>query len=495
MNQCGATPEAGQGPRLSRRRFLQAAGAGAVVLCGTGYGVFRWIEGGGGPPAPRYLSQPDLDPPGSSVIVPAAGTAPGYVFVSPWNPAGQRGPLILDNAARPVWFRNVSHSASNFAVQSYQGRPVLAWWEGEVLLPAGIGKGDYVLLDSSYQEVTRVRAGNGLSGDLHDFVITREDTALLTAYREEPADLSSIGGPQRGRLLNSYLQEVDIASGRVLLQWNAARHVGLDESYLAPPTDGQAYDFLHINSIDVDTDGNLIVSGRHTWAVYKIDRQSGRVIWRLNGKLSDFAMGPNARFAWQHHARHHPGSTLSVFDDGGGPTNVATRSRGLLLALDLQAKRARMLHQYFPDPSFLTTSQGSVQVLEGGNVFVGWGAKPYFSEYTADAALLFDGHLPHLGSYRAFRFPWTGRPNYPPAVAVHRSGQALTAYASWNGATEVTAWAMLVGSSPQALHRVGSADRDGFETTIHASSHERQVAVEALDSAGRVLGRSRVIEV
>jgi hypothetical protein len=408
---------------------------------------------------------------------------------------GQHGPLILDNTGRPVWFQDVRpRSASNLMVQSYRGAPVLTWWEGHVALPAGVGKGEYVLLDTSYEEVTRVKAGHGLSGDLHEFVVTSADSALITAYGEEPANLSSVGGPARGRLLNSYLQEVDIATGKVLFQWNAARHVSLDESYLAP-TNGQAYDFFHINSIDVDTDGNLLVSGRHTWAVYKVDRSSGEVIWRLNGKLSDFAMAPNTRFAWQHHARQHPGPTLSVFDDGGGPTNVETRSRGLVLALDLQAKQVRLVRQYFPDPSFLTTSQGSIQLLPNGNVFLGWGHEPYYSEYTSGGALLFDGRLPAQGSYRAFRFPWTGRPHRAPALTARRSGQQLTAHASWNGATEVTTWALLAGSAAGALQRVASAPRDGFETTLQATTDERRVAVEALNVAGRVLGRSQVIDV
>lgn len=182
-------------------------------------------------------------------------------------------------------------------------------------------------------------------------------------------------------MLDSYFQEVDIASGQVLFQWQASQHVALNESYQAPPSGSQPYDFFHINSIEPDSDGNLIISARHTWAVYKINRSTGDVIWRLNGKLSDFAMGSQARFAYQHDARSHPGNVLSIFDDGGGATNVETRSRGLVLALNLVAKQARMVRSYYPDPSFVTTSQGNVQLLVDGNAFLGWGEKPYFSEY------------------------------------------------------------------------------------------------------------------
>ena len=470
-------------------------GAGALVLAGGGYGIARWVSGGKPAPSPTFSSEPDLEPPVTAVLVPAAGTGPGLVFVSPWNGGGQRGPMILDNTARPVWFRDVApKSAANFKVQQHRGEPVLTWWEGELLQP-GWGKGEYILMDATYREITRVMAGNGFSGDLHEFLITSGGTALFTAYREHPADLSSIGGPEQGTLLDSFFQEVDIASGEVLFQWQASDHVALNESYLAPPSGSQPYDFFHINSIDVDTDGNLIISARHTWAVYKIDRSTGAIIWRLNGKLSDFTMGAQARFAFQHDARSQPGDLLTLFDDGGGSTNVETRSRGLVLSLDLSSKQARMVRAYYPDPSFVTTSQGSVQVLPNANVFIGWGEEPYFSEYGSQGQLLFVGKVSPLGSYRAFRYPWVGRPTSAPAIAAERSAHGVTAHASWNGATEVARWDLLAGPSSGALRTVGSSDRDGFETTLQAATDDDHVAVQALDQNGRVLGRSRVLPV
>lgn len=469
-------------------------GAGALVLAGGGYGIARWAGGGGGA-SPVFLSEPGLDPPQSDVVVPAGGTAPGFVFAAPWNHGGQRGPMILDNTARPVWFHDVgTKSAANFKVQQYRGEPVLTWWEGKVVTP-GYGKGDYVLMDATYREVTRVRAGNGFSGDLHEFLITPAGTALFTAYQPHPADLSSIGGSKHGVLLDSYFQEVDIASGRVLFEWQASRHVALNESYLAPPSGSQPYDFFHINSIDPDGDGNLIISARHTWAVYKIDRSTGEVIWRLNGKLSDFAMGPQARFAYQHDARSHPGDMLSIFDDGGGATNVETRSRGLVLALNVVARQARMVRSYYPDPSFVTTSQGNVQLLPDGNAFVGWGEKPYFSEYGSHGQLLFVGKLPPAGSYRAFRFPWTGRPQHGPSIAAQRASNGVSVHASWNGATDVARWEVLAGRSSGALQPVGSSAREGFETTLHAMTNGDHVAVQATDANGQVLGRSRTVVV
>lgn len=486
--------EAG-GRRFSRRQLLVAGAGGAVALGGIGYGVAEWVGGGTTPPASPFLSAPGLHPPAVTTTVPPAGTAPGLIFVGPGGTAYQHGPMIVDDRGELVWFRPLATGmALNVGVQRYRGRPVLAWWQGKVLVPGGYGEGEYPILDRSYREVARVRAGNGLMGDLHELVLTPEGTALFTVYRTVPADLSAAGGPVHGTLRDSCFQEVDIASGRLLRQWNASDHVALDETYRSAAGVGpdDAFDFFHINSIDVDADGDLLISGRHTWAVYKVRRDGGDVVWRLNGKRSDFAMGPGAPFAYQHHARHHAGGLLSLFDDGGGPPDVEVESRGLMLSLDTTAMTATVVQQYLPDPSFLSTSQGSVQVLPDGHVFVGWGAQPYWSEHAADGRLLYDARFPDgQGSYRAFRFPWTGRPHTRPAVAVRPGvGGGTTVYASWNGATEVARWQVLAGPAPHRLRPVAGMPHRRFEDRVTVPVRSGYVAVAAYGSGGRRLGSS-----
>jgi hypothetical protein len=211
--------------------------------------------------------------------------------------------MILDDRGQLVWFGKYT-SARDFRVQRYRGRPVLTWWEGTVV--AGHGVGEYVIFDDSYHEIARVRAGNGYRGDLHEFLITPHGTALLTSYAPATADLSAVAGPEAGAAWDGIAQEIDIETGEVLFEWHSLDHVGVEESYVHPPDDpAYAYDYFHINSIDVDHDENLLVSARNTWTVYKIDRESGRVLWRLGGKKSDFEMGEGTRSALQHDARRH----------------------------------------------------------------------------------------------------------------------------------------------------------------------------------------------
>ena len=488
--------------RIPRRRFLIAAGVGAVALAAAGYGIDDWITSG--PPAPLFHSHPDLAPATVSVAVPAGGTAPGYLFLTPAAGPDQYGPMIVDNFGQLVWFRQIVPApmqvATNLEVQQLDGEPVLTWWEGTILIPEGYGRGAYVIADTSYREITRVYAGNGLSGDLHEFTLTPEGTALFTVYRSQNADLSAIGGPKQGTLLNSLLQEVDVKTGQVLFEWDPLQHISLDESYQpasAIPANGNQYDWLHLNSIDVDTDGNLLISARHTWAVYKIDRKTGDVIWRLNGKRSDFEVGLGVAFEYQHCARRAPDGTLTLFDDGSAPPQVAPRSRGINLSLDETTMRAELVHEYFPDPIVTSASQGSVQNLSNGNVLVGWGSAPSVSEYTSDGRLLFDLALAEgVISYRAFRFPWVGRPEGRPAIAAHGgdNGQVIV-YASWNGATEVVAWQVMAGPTGSSLSPVAVVPKQGFETTATVTTGHPAVAVAALDQGHQVLGTSATVTV
>jgi hypothetical protein len=497
--------------RRTRKDFLKdslkAAAGGALVALGAlaGCAPEADIRAAASPESAgrrwAFRSRPDLSPPPVEVLRRSRGVAPGYLFAAPKNGPGegypaQDGPVILDGEGRPVWFRPVSEEgqdAMDFRVQRYRGKLVLTWWQG---VHGGWGDGEYLIFDGSYREVARLRAGNGLKGDHHEFLITERDTALITIYRGARMDLSPLGGPKDATVMDGVVQELDVGTGEVLFEWHSLEHVGLDESPYGPKSDlKDAYDYFHINSIAEEDDGNLLVGARKTSAVYKVDRESGEVIWRLGGKKSDFEMGPGARFAFQHDARRQPDGTITLFDNKGAAMNE--RSRGVRLKLDEQAMTAELVAEYtIPEDPF-ATYQANVQDLPDGNVFVGWGSAPYLSEHDREGKLLFEARFPEsVESYRAFRSPWVGRPNDRPAVAVGPEPEEdrTTLYASWNGATEVASWEVLAGPGPDGLEPLGSAPRKGFETAISFVTDEPYVAVGAKDRSGRNLGTSEAVE-
>ena len=482
---------------FTRRQLLRSAGVGVVGLSLAGglgelaTGAFASRRSAAPPLPPSFHTRPDLRIPALTVTHSEEGVSSDPIFIAPYNsPVGQAGALITDNSGEPIWENPLSGKVTtNFRVQSYRGSPVLTWWEGSIEL--GHGVGEYVIADSSYRTVRRVQAAGGLRGDLHEFVITPRDTALLTSYVVRKADLTSVGGTRDGTIQDAIFQEIDLATGKLMLEWHSLDHVPMAESYSAVGAD---WDFFHINSVDLDGDGNLLVSSRSMHTIYKLDRR-GEIIWRLGGKASDFDMGPGSNFAWQHDARRRPDGTLTVFDNGATPA-VETLSRGIVLDLDEQAMRASLLRQY-THPKLLAGSQGSMQVLPNGNVFIGFGEIPHVSEFHHSGRLVFDAVLgSKYESYRAFRLPWSGRPAEAPAIAVApRRGGGQTVYASWNGATDVHTWQLLAATGASALTPVASTRSRGFESAISSSTAGPQLAVRALDSGGATLGQSSTVAV
>jgi hypothetical protein len=480
---------------LTRRQLLRSAGIGAVGLSMSG--VLGEIVAGaltpripGPPQPPTWHSRPDLRIPSLTVAQSKEGVSSDPIFIAPYNsPTGQAGAVIVDNSGEPIWENPLAGKVTtNFRVQRYRGQPVLTWWEG--LIEYGHGVGEYVIADSSYRTVRRVQAERGLRGDLHEFVITPRDTALLTSYVIVGADLSSVGGDRKGTIQDAIFQEIDLASGRVLLEWHSLGRIPLQESYA--PVEAN-WDFFHINSVDVDGDGNLLVSSRSTHTVYKLDR-SGAILWRLGGKHSDFNMTSGSNFAWQHDARRQPDGTLTLFDNGATPA-VERLSRGLILDVDEQAMTATLLRQY-THPKILSGSQGSMQLLANGNVFIGWGEVPRVSEFERSGRLVFDAMLgKQYQSYRAFRLPWSGQPAEAPAIATAREGGDVTVYASWNGATDVHAWQLLAGWQAGRLTPVSSTRSQGFESALRTAAAGPHVAVRALDANGAPLGQSQTVGV
>ena len=299
----------------------------ALALSATAAGREGSVQG-----MHRATSATALHAPALVVYRRSSHDAPGHIFVAFKEGSGQQGPEIVDDRGRPVWFDPIpSGEADDFRVQSYRGNPVLTWWQGTGF--GSLSNGTDYIADNSYHVIATVHAGNGLNADGHEFLLTPQGTALITSYHEVPYDLSSVGGPQDGQAVDGVVQEIDVSSGQVIFEWHSLDHVPLADSY--QPIDSP-YDYFHVNSVSLDTDGNLLISGRHTWTIYKVDRHSGQIIWRLGGKRSDFSVAANAQFAWQHDAAAAGTNLLRIFDNEGNDAGrVMPQSRVIWLQLDL----------------------------------------------------------------------------------------------------------------------------------------------------------------
>ena len=445
-------------------------------------------------PTPSLVAESGAEPLPVTVVTKRPGTAPGYLFVDPQNvvdTAPAHGPEILDDSGRVVWFRNLPPGAdgsptfaADFRVQTYQGRPVLTWWEG-TSDNAGRGTGVGYIADQHYNIIATVKPPQGL--DLHEFRLTPQGTVLaLLTPQVETADLRPIGGPADAKVTDNTVAEIDVATGKVLYTWDALQHLSVTETDVPP---GPVMDLFHINAVSLDTDGNLLVSARSTSTLYKVNRKTGEVIWRLGGRHSDFRLGLGARFAFQHDAVSDGAGVYRMFDNEARGGLVGYESRALWLKINPRNHTASFVReQTYPPQLISVESEGSTQSLPNGGTLVGYGARSQVTEYDRHGRVVLDMRLPDEDStYRAYRQQWHGQPSTPPEVTV--SGG--TATVEWNGATDVARWRLLGGATQTTLRPIAETRWDGWRTDMAVGS-PAYVKAEALDAAGRVIGSSLV---
>lgn len=337
---------------------------------------------------------------------------------------------------------------------------------------------------------------------------------LFTVYQPRQYDLSAYGiKTQQGWVMDGVFQEVDIKSGAVLFQWGSLDHIPLTETYVPlgiNPVVGDglsnttAWDYFHINSVDKSSQGDYLISARHTSGIYKISGKDGSVIWRLGGLNSTFHMA-NFNFSSQHDARFHKDNNthtvLSLFDNGSNNyRNTSLTSSGMIVSIDHQTNTATLLQRFeAPAPGLRSTSQGNTQVLSNGNVFIGWGSIPSFSEHTADGAPVYYATLtnPDSMNYRAFKYNWTATPSDPPDFTAQAPSNGATSFwASWNGATDYTHWNFYGTSSASdqfvLLAKIG---KQGFQTTYTSPSFHPLAFAEAVAIDGSSIKNSSVVKV
>ncbi|KAL4934259.1 ASST-domain-containing protein [Aspergillus undulatus] len=407
---------------------------------------------------------------------------PGYIFLGPYQ-ADNSGPYIYDNDG---------------GIQQN-----------------GYCRGHGVIMGSNYQIVKTVVPGGGMAAsDMHEFKLINDgQTALMTVYQQRQFDMSiwNIKGGM-GWLMESVFQEIDVETGKVLFEWRSLDHVDPSVSYTYPghtDTSGTGleprspWDYFHINSVDKNAEGNYLISSRHTCAIYKISGYNGSIIWKLHGANATFE-NENFSFSQQHDARWLKENTthtvLSLYNNGyNGFNRTHNYSSGMVILIDHVNKTAKQLHEYAPqNHDMISSSQGNMQVLSNGNVFMGWGNNAYVSEHDKEGNLLLWGYIDkgNIMNYRAQKFQWEGNPTDIPALWTYakssNSSSPTTFYVSWNGATRVKHWRFYgTNNSTGNFTFIRKVRKDGFETSYTAPQFFRYTYAEAIDGQGKVLGKSR----
>jgi Arylsulfotransferase (ASST) len=465
-----------------------------------------------------FVSAPNLHPPifGVTQKTQFSKLAPGYFMTAVFKNlgdkqplTGQSGPLILDHNLQPVWFDpvGVNALAANLQVQRYNGKPALSWWQGTVTAAGITTSGEDVVVDQHYRHVATLKGTDGWVISQHEMLISGTN-AWVTAYKNVPMNLTHFGGSANGVVLDSAVQEYNLQTGQLLYTWDALNPGGTPNVPLSQSKQkafpGVPWDAYHINGIQLTGNETFLVSLRNTWSAYLVNRLKNGIEWTLSGNpaISTFKLPANAQFHWQHDVALHSGNVVSVFDDACcGFDSITSKgvkfgkpsgpSRGLVIKLNLTDHTGSFVAQYVRAKNFNAFFLGNAQLLPNGNVSLGWGSTPFFSEDSSKGKVLLDAFWPVPDvNYRTYVEQWVGIPYFPPSGAVRNNGGKATVYASWDGDTQVVGWRVLAGNSAQSLKTVATKSKSGFETTIPLTKTYKAYKVQALDPKGKVLGTS-----
>lgn len=327
----------------------------------------------------------------------------GKIFLSnfPFNPTIPNTPylIIAENNGLPFYLKKIPSYGLDFKKQPNGN---LTYYLND----------KYYEVDMNYNVIDSFYCGNGYSTDLHELVVLNNGNALLMSYDPQLVDMSQIvtGGNPAATVIGLVIQEIDVNKD-VVFQWRSWDQIPITDAMHENLLDS-VIDYVHGNAIDLDNDGNILISSRHLDEITKIDRTEGDIIWRLGGKQNEFNFTNDPeKFNYQHAIRRLANGNIILYDNGNFHT--PPHSRAVEYTLDEINKTATLAWQYRNSPDNFGFAMGFAQRLENGNTLISWGStNPTLTEVTPQGQIALEMSLP-LGvfTYRAFKYDWNG-PSY-----------------------------------------------------------------------------------
>ena len=328
-----------------------------------------------------------------------------YIFIDNRGGNGDPWNVIFDNSGQPVWYSKYPDERRDMKVQHNGVMTMLARDQGG---------NHFNGFNTNYQKIAEYWTANGYSGDEHELMVLADGTYFLIGLQTETVDMSQYiaGGSTSASVTEDAIQEFT-AAGDLIFQWRAWDYLDVRDQQQFINILGSGFDFPHMNSIDVDTDGNILLSSRNTSECTKIDRNTGDIIWRLGGPSSTltFLNDPLNGPANQHAIRTVGTNDYTLFDDGN--LHNPSVSRGVEYVVDTNSMTATMVWQYPPTPttSIYAFYMGNAQRLTNGNTLIDWavGNLPKLTEVRPDGTKAFEMNwVNQYEAYRTWRCSWSG---------------------------------------------------------------------------------------
>ncbi len=355
--------------------------------------------------------QPGIMPNGVSVpsdfphisITVNSNPDPAYIFLDNRGGSGKPYNVIFDNTGSPIWYQKMPDERRDMKVQR----------NGILTMLARTGGYRFVGLNTNYVEVKSYWATNGHSTDEHELVVQPDGGYLLIGLRNNTVDMSKYvaGGNPNASVGETVIQEFT-AAGDLIFQWRAWDHYDIRDLRLDSPT-ASSMRFPHMNALEIDTDGHILVSCRHLSEVTKINRTTGEIIWRLSGARNEFTFVNDSLngFENQHSIRVTSTNRYSLFDNGD--LHSPPVSRGVEYELDTTNHTAKVIWQYpgTPTTALYSHYMGNAQRLPNGNTLINWavGNLPKLTEVRPNNTKAFEMNwVDGYEAYRVWRCSWQG---------------------------------------------------------------------------------------
>jgi hypothetical protein len=347
-----------------------------------------------------FLDSTYPEPPLIRVTVNTTPT-PGAIFLSNFGWGyGEADPhlLILNNDGSIIQKKYLPHtSGTGFRMQT---NGTLSYYSES--------EQKYYILDSNLNTIKTVAATNGYQTDNHELLYLPNGNYILIALTHRQQDMSPVtpGGSELATIVGNIIQEYD-ENGNLIFEWLTDHHFKItDVTHVDLTTD--RIDYCHANAVDVDHDGNLLLSSRHLDEITKINRTTGEIIWRWGGKNNQFTfINDTLGFSHQHSIRVTPNGNYILFDNGNYHTPPV--SRVCEYTIDTAAMTATLVREYRHSPDLYSLAMGSVQYLDNGNWLIGWGSNSSVAvtEVTPSGETVLEMSMTNGDvSYRAYKFPW-----------------------------------------------------------------------------------------
>ncbi|CAM1504161.1 Fc.00g017520.m01.CDS01 [Cosmosporella sp. VM-42] len=496
--------------------FLFFSGVSADVPLHTNLSSYQESDVGK-KPAQRFHSAPHLGAPIYQVNTfdhEKVDKAP-YIFLTGNYSGAGVGPSIISSKDLSLVWADEQYGVSQ-AAQAYifKGERVLAVYAGDHIK----------VYNQHYEQLYQIHSQGDpsrVSPDDHECYLTAENTVILQFGRDVmPFDMTPIGGPEEGDgVRDRIFQEIDPVTNQVLFEFSTLQHFGLNDSIWPYKGEGVfdmgpfPHDFCHMNSIQKTPEGDYLVSYRHLNCIILVDGKTSELKWIMGGKrnqFKDITVNGTATFSYQHQPRLTGKNRFTLFDNAGIKNGLCKDgegspcSRGLEIEYDPEAMTVKMVNEWHHPQSIITASRGGVQRLANGGTLVAWGQNAGITEHSPDGEVVMDIQrsqfvisehgYPPLIIYRAWKGDWEGKPSWGPNISSNVEDGKRSIYVSWNGATAVENWVLLLSSNQTNLDGpekvANTLPRLGFETGFElqlplAASFAR---IAALNENGDIIG-------